>query len=121
MKDCSVLIKISYLRITVSSNMPISWPFWRPMQPEIAVGSRSCRRSIGGLSLSPMSMSLTGPPSAPVQHNNGKSGGGIFSSWRRSYRMRSKSTAASSAHNNARKKDAKSMENLLSDDRPVPR
>ena len=38
------------------------------------VGNRSSRRSIGGLSLSPMSMSMTGPPSAPIPVTAGNQG-----------------------------------------------
>jgi len=92
-------------------------------QMTYSFGMRSSRRSIGGLSLSPMSMSITGPPTAPVMSSQPKSGG-FFASWRRSYRLRSKSSS-SSAHNSAtntgRKKDTKSMENLLQNERPVPR
>jgi hypothetical protein len=85
------------------------------------VGARSSRRSVGGLSFSPMNMSMTcGQSSAhgqqPQHHKS--SAGGFFASWRRSYRMRSKSTA-SSAHNNvSRKQDTKSMENLLNNRTP---
>jgi len=94
-------------------------------QMTYSFGNRSSRRSIGGLSLSPMSMSITGPPTTiPVAVNNqqGKSGG-LFASWRRSYRLRSKSSSSSahSAANTGRKKDTKSMENLLQNERPVPR
>ena len=40
----------------------------------LTVGTRSSRRSIGGLSLSPMSMSITGPPTAiPVAVGNQQS------------------------------------------------
>lgn len=85
--------------------------------------SRCSRRSIGGLSLSPMSMSLTGPPSAPISSGgkNAAGGSGFFASWRRSYRSRSKSSSGSAQNNSSRKKDAKSMENLLQSERPVPR
>ena len=38
------------------------------------VGNRSSRRSIGGLSLSPMSMSMTGPPSASIPVTAGNQG-----------------------------------------------
>merc|ERR1712018_90391 len=81
------------------------------------VGARASRRSVGGLSLSPMSMSMVG---------TGNSGGNkytnFFSSWRRSYRLRSKSSSSSAHKNNStRKKDTKSLENLLDDERPIPR
>jgi len=94
-------------------------------QMTYSFGNRSSRRSIGGLSLSPMSMSMTGPPSTtiPVTAGNQGKSGGIFASWRRSYRLRSKSSSASSHSNTntGRKKDTKSMENLLQNERPVPR
>ena len=62
------------------------------------------------------------PSSAPIVQGGGGSSykaGGFFASWRRSYRLRSKSSAAQTGP--PRKKDAKSMENLLNNERPVPR
>jgi len=88
-----------------------------PNRNQYSFGARASRRSVGGLSLSPMSMSMVG---------TGNSGGNkytnFFSSWRRSYRLRSKSSSSSAHKNNStRKKDTKSLENLLDDERPIPR
>ena len=84
------------------------------------VGGRpTSRRSIGGLSLSPMTMSMTssaGPTSAPIVKNSG-----FFASWRRSYRLRSKSSTATNEGTSRSRKDTKSMENLLDSERMVPR
>ena len=94
-----------------------------PNRNQMFPGSRpTSRRSIGGLSLSPMTMSMTmsatttGPTSAPIVKNSG-----FFASWRRSYRLRSKSSTATNEGTSRSRKDTKSMENLLDSDRMVPR
>ena len=91
-----------------------------PNRNQVFSGRPTSRRSIGGLSLSPMTMSMTmtstGPNSAPIVKNSG-----FFASWRRSYRLRSKSNSATNESSTRNKKDTKSMENLLDSDRMVPR
>ena len=68
------------------------------------------------MTMSMTSAASTGPTSAPIVKNSG-----FFASWRRSYRLRSKSSSASNSTDISRKKDTKSMENLLASDRTVPR